>query len=274
MAYDVTKLATLGQLGNLAERTVAAIAPTLKSLAVSGNRVNFYTSTDATGDVAFYFDFAEEIFLDQTGTTLVQNFAWSAVTYPNSTNPNLEGKTVLVLAVKGDKQTNPTVKYSFVNLETLVDTYTASDTSLTISGYNIKVNIDPSTDTMLTLTANGLLVDGSGKVNKVSSPTAGNIPLIASDGGITNSTIAGSAVAIKPSTFTLGNVMAFASDGGISDSTIASADILTKITGATAGNVVTFASDGTLADSTYSIATDAECEELLQSILPTVSAGS
>ena len=242
MAYDVTKLATLGQLGNLAERTVAAIAPTLKSLAVSGNRVNFYTSTDATGDVAFYFDFAEEIFLDQAGTSLVSNFAWSAATYPNSTNPNLDGKTVLVLAVKGDKETNPTTKFSFVNLESLIDTYTASDTSLTISGYDIKVNIDPSTDTLLTLTANGLFVDGSGLLDKVNPATAGNVPLLASDGTLTNSTIVG-------------------------------ANIMFKVENATAGDVAIFNSDGTLSDSTRGIATDAECNELLQTILPTVSAG-
>lgn len=242
MAYDVTKLATLGQLGNLAQRTVAAIAPTFKSLAVSGNRVNFYTTTDATGDVAFYFDFAEEIFLDQAGTTLVQNFAWSAATYPGSTNPNLDGKTVLVLAVKGDKETNPTTKYSFVNLEALIDTYTASDTSVTISGYQVKVNLDPSTDTLLTLTANGLLVDGSGLLGKVNPATAGNVPLLASDGTLTNSTIVGT-------------------------------NILFKVAGATAGNVAVFNSDGTLADSTHGIATDAECDELLQTILPTVSAG-
>lgn len=242
MAYDVTKLATLGQLGNLAQRTVAAIAPTFKSLAVSGNRVNFYTTTDATGDVAFYFDFAEEIFLDQVNTTLAQNFAWSADTYPGSTNPNLDGKIVFVLAVKGDKETNPTTKYSFVNLEALVDTYTASDTSVTISGYQVKVNLDPSTDTLLTLTANGLFVDGSGKLDKVNPATAGNVPLLASDGTLTNSTIVG-------------------------------ANILFKVAGATAGNVAVFNSDGTLADSTHGIATDAECDELLQTILPTVSAG-
>ena len=80
------------------------------------------------------------------------------------------------------------------------------------------------------------------KVDKVSSPTTGNVPVLASDGGITNSTIVG-------------------------------ANVLTKVSGATAGNIVIFASDGSLADSTYGIATNTECDELLQTILPTVSAG-
>lgn len=127
MPVDTTKLVTLGQLGNLAQRTVAAIAPTFKSLAVSGNRVNFYTSTDGTGDVADYVDFPEEISLDVTGTNLVPNFAWSAATYPDSTNPNLEGKTVLVLVVKGDRQTNPTTAYKFINMEALTSVATNTE---------------------------------------------------------------------------------------------------------------------------------------------------
>ena len=189
MAYDVTKLATLGQLGNLAERTVAAIAPTFKSLAVSGNRVNFYTSTDATGTVAAYVDFPEEIFLDQAGTTLVENFTWAAATYPGSTNPNLDGKTVLVLAVKGDAQTNPTTKYSFVDVSKLIDTYTAADNSITIAEYTVAVKINPSADNLLELTETGLMVDGSDILEKVDPATAGNVPLLASDGTLTNSTL-------------------------------------------------------------------------------------
>lgn len=81
------------------------------------------------------------------------------------------------------------------------------------------------------------------KVDKVSSPTTGNVPVLASDGGITNSTIVGS-------------------------------NVLTKVSGATAGNFVIFASDGSIADSTCQIATDAEAVTMLDGILPTVSSGS
>lgn len=119
MPVNVNKLATIGQLGNLAERVVQAIAPTFKSLAVVGNRVNFYTSTDGTGDVADYIDFPEEVSLDVTDTDLVTNFEWTAQAYPDSTNPNLDGKTVLVLVIKGDKQTNPTTAYKFISMEAL-----------------------------------------------------------------------------------------------------------------------------------------------------------
>ena len=67
----------------------------------------------------------------------------------------------------------------------------ASDTSITISDYKAKVNLDASSDNILTLTANGLLVDGSnisaGGAAKVEGATAGNIAVFDSDGGIADS---------------------------------------------------------------------------------------
>ena len=157
-------------------------------LAVDGNTVKFFTTSDTTTTPAYSFDFPEEIFLDQAGTTLVQNFAWSAVTYPNSTNPNLDGKTVLVLAVKGDA-TTPTVKYSFVDMAQLVDVYVASDTSITISDYSVKVNVSAAANNALTLQNDGLYVDISGKVNKFTGATAGNICIFDSDGGVSDTGI-------------------------------------------------------------------------------------
>ena len=161
-----------------------------KSLAVDGNRVNFYNvpaaevTTETT--VAGYFDFPEEIFLDQAGTTVVENFAWSAATYPGSTNPNLDGKTVLVLAVKGDA-TTPTVKYSFVNLEKLVDIYTAADNTITINGYTVAVKISAVANNAITVNNDGLHVDISGKADKVANATAGNIATLDANGNITDS---------------------------------------------------------------------------------------
>ena len=171
-----------------------------KSLAVEGNRVNFYNvpsgEVDSGTTVAGYFDFPEELFLDQAGTTLVDNFTWSATTYPNSTNPNLEGKTVLVLAVKGDKAV-PTINYSFVNLEKLIDTYSAADgeTAIEINGYKISLKV-PANITgktgiknALKKTANGLEVDISDKADKVSGATAGNIATLDANGNLVDSGI-------------------------------------------------------------------------------------
>lgn len=155
---------------------------------LNGKTVNFYATSDTTLAPVGTFTIPEDKSLDQLGTEIVPNFAFSSLTYPGATNPNLDGKTVFVLAVKGDDALNPSIKYNFVDASSLVDEYTASDTSVTISGYKVKINIDPNSDTMLTLTANGLLVDGSGKVNKVTGGTAGDIVTLTSDGGIADST--------------------------------------------------------------------------------------
>ena len=99
----------------------------LKALAVKDNQINFYVNPTPTDDTTpdFTVDFPTEYLLDQTKTTFVQEFAWSDTTYAGSTDPSLEGKPVLVLAVKGEEDE---VTYSFVNLETLVDIYEGGET--------------------------------------------------------------------------------------------------------------------------------------------------
>lgn len=76
----------------------------------------------------------KEQFLDLTKTTFVQSFAWSSKSYPGSTNPSLEGKPVLVLALKNSSDN--TVAYSFLNMYELVDTYTA-DGPIKVTGRKI-----------------------------------------------------------------------------------------------------------------------------------------
>ena len=98
----------------------------IKSLGVDGNTVNFYTSTDKSGTAAFSVDFPSELFLDQTKTTFVAKFKFDAATYPGATDPKLDGKPVMVLAVKGENPDNCT--YSFLNMAALVDTYAAKTT--------------------------------------------------------------------------------------------------------------------------------------------------
>lgn len=71
-----------------------------------------------------------EQFLDLSKTVYVDNFTWSATTYPNSTNPNLNGKPVLVLALK-DNDGN--TQYGFVSLNDLVDVYTGDGTYIDIT---------------------------------------------------------------------------------------------------------------------------------------------
>lgn len=75
-------------------------------------------------------------FLDLTKTTFVQNFTWSSTTYPGSTNPNLNGKPVLVLAVTDGTNT----MYSFLNVETLLNVYTGQS-PITVNGTVISHDI-------------------------------------------------------------------------------------------------------------------------------------
>lgn len=182
MAYnpnDVARLKHVAQLAQVVKSNLDALdGKSFKSAAIVGNKLNFnfYTSDDKTGTPADSIDIPEELFLDQTGTTLVDNFSWSALSYPNSTNPNLNGKTVLVLAVKGDA-TTPTVKYSFVDLSKLIDTYTAADKSIAIGGHSVAVNISDTTGNALSLANDGLFVDTSDKVDKVPNAAQGNIAI-------------------------------------------------------------------------------------------------
>lgn len=150
----------------------------IKSLDVTGNTISFFTSTDKTGDAAFTVDFPAEMFLDQTKTEFVPSFAFSATTYPGATDPKLDGKPVMVLAVKGENPDSCT--YSFLSMAALVDTYKAKavgkDTSTTVSiaGYevDVKVNVSAAEGNALTLKEDGLYVS-TAKVE--ASDTNGNI---------------------------------------------------------------------------------------------------
>ena len=195
--FDTNNLVKLGALQALAQRTKTEltaldtkIAASFRSLSVSGNTVSFFNSTDASGTALATFNFPEEIFLDQLRTQFVSNFAFNAATYPGATDPQLDGKPVFVLAVKGDATTNPTLTYSFVNLERLVDTYTAADNSININGYNVNVKISAAANNAITLQSDGLHVDISGKADKVTGATAGNFAGLDANGNLTDSGVA------------------------------------------------------------------------------------
>lgn len=163
-------------------------AKKFQKITASGGTINFWTSDDTTGTPAYTVDFPEEIFLDQTRTTFVQSFAWSAATYPDSTNPNLEGKPVLVLAVSGDKEVNPTLAYSFINVEHLVDTYTAGDATITIAGNSVAVQVSSTQGNLLSVANDGLLVSSdNSKVDKVTNAVSGNFATWGASGALTDS---------------------------------------------------------------------------------------
>lgn len=200
MAYNATALVRLAALKALAAKTKAEIdnintdvSKAIKSLGVSGNTVSFYTSADKSGDAAFTFDFPKELFLDQAKTTFVPKFAFSTETYPGATDPKLAGKPVMVLAVKGQNPDSCT--YSFLDMSALVDTYKAkatgkdTSTTITVSGYEIevKVNVSAAAGNALSLNADGLYVDISGKADKVKNATSGNFAALDANGNLTDS---------------------------------------------------------------------------------------
>ena len=85
--------------------------------------------------------------LDQAETAFVPKFTWSLETYPGTEDPNLNGKPVMVLAVKGS---DGSVTYSFMGMAALVDTYKAkveskdASTTVTIAGYEVDVKVNIS----------------------------------------------------------------------------------------------------------------------------------
>lgn len=171
----------------------AAANAAIKSLGVDGNTVNFYTSTDKSGTAAFSVDFPSELFLDQTKTTFVAKFKFDAATYPGATDPKLDGKPVMVLAVKGENPDSCT--YSFLSMAALVDTYKAkavgkdASTTVTIAGYevDVKVNVSAAAGNALVLKDDGLYADISGKADKVKNATVGNLAALDASGNLTDS---------------------------------------------------------------------------------------
>lgn len=193
--YDATKFVLLRDLKAEAQKAKTAITAAqnvanggIRSGNVSGNTVSFYTSTDHSGDAVFSFDFPSELVLDQVKTTFVSNFTFVSATYPGATDPSLNGKPVLVLAVK-DTAANGTVTttYSFLDMTKLVDTYVPADNSININGYNVSVKVSATTGNHLTVENDGLMVNVNDKADKVSNATSGDVATLDANGNLTDS---------------------------------------------------------------------------------------
>ena len=154
MALNENDVARVKHVLSLATRMKSELDLTVRHIAEDNGTISFFTTKDGSGTPLFSFNFPEEIFLDQLGTAVVDNFTWSALTYPNSSNPNLDGKIVLVLAVRGDADT-PTVKYNFVDLSKLIDIYLPADPSISIAGNSIAVNLSDKDDNILSVINDG-----------------------------------------------------------------------------------------------------------------------
>ena len=166
----------------------------LRGVSYQNNTIKFFTTTDTTKTPAFSFDFPAEKYLDQTKTKIENNFSFNSATYAGATNPNLDGKPVLVFAVKSHEGLSDTINYSFLDLSAFIsqDPYTASDTSIVIdSGTNkIRVAISAVPYNAITKKNDGLHVDISDKVDKVAGATAGHIATFVSGGNLSDTGIA------------------------------------------------------------------------------------
>ena len=241
MAYNVNQKATVGQLKALALKAKGAIDDAIQSLPI-------------------------EMFLDQANTQFISNFKFNSTTYAGVTNPNLDGKPVLVLAVKGIDHNNngaTTTTYSFLDVSTLVDTYTVKSGNsakvLSIAGYEIEFKVSTAANNALTVKSDGLHVDISAKATKVSSATAGNLAALTAGGDLADSGIPKADVATKVSSATADNLAALDANGNLTDSGIAKATVsgyasqinakAAKVSDATANNIAMLTSAGDLADS-------------------------
>lgn len=170
--------------GKMKEYIDSAKTKALKSVAVVNNKINFYVETapEAETAAAFSVDMPVEYFLDQAKTVLVQSFVYAEETYPGSTDPSLDGKPVLVLAVKGD---DGSVTYSFLNLESLVKIYEGGETdtvTVEVDGDTNEIKatlkVSAAEGNILSVKEDGLyaeaILDISGKADKLVNPEGGD----------------------------------------------------------------------------------------------------
>ena len=251
-------LATVAHVTTLAQRVKTELdtldGKSFSSASVANGKINFYASTDGTGTAIQSVDLPEEIFLDQTQTAFVQSFSFSTSTYPGATNPNLDGKPVLVLAVKGDKTTNPTLTFSFINLETLIDTYTAGN-GINISNNQIAAKISSVSGNLLTADANGLYIGDNGKGLSTEDYTSAEKTKLA---GIAEGAQVNVVEIIK-----VDNASITPANKAVNIDLSGKVD---KVTTATGGNIVVFGAGGVLVDNGVAIESDANVSTAINSI--------
>ena len=102
----------------------------------------------------------------------------------------MDGKAVLVLAIKTVDKGATTTSYSFISEDKLVDIYTAGDNSININGYQINVKISAAENNAITLKSDGLHVDISGKQDKDTDAVTGNVAKFDANGNAVDAGIA------------------------------------------------------------------------------------
>ena len=184
MASDLTKFVRLSAIDSLAAYASAAINDvaddvenSIKKVSVDGSTIKFFTDSDAdtaTAVAACTVNMPSEMVLDQTRTVFIPKFVFNSATYAGASNPNMDGKPVLVLGVKTtDSQGNIVINYSFLNLYDLVDIYGVksgdSQKLLSLDGKEFIVNISASSGNII-----GANNDGFFATTRITGASAGN----------------------------------------------------------------------------------------------------
>lgn len=111
--------------------------------------------SDTPVEVDIPAELLKDWFFDVTKSEVVENFTWSEAAYPDSTDPSLDGKPVIIFALSKGNDTS----YSFVSLKGLIDTYTGENsTSVTTTVINSKIKSEVMISTK---EGNGLSVDAN-----------------------------------------------------------------------------------------------------------------
>lgn len=134
-------------------------AENIKSAEFVDDTLKFYTTEDKSGEAIAEITLPEETFLDGSKTEIVSDFSWSKTKYPKSTDPELDGKAVLVLAVKAGK----TVRYSFASLDSVITRLTDGETesanvSVADDAVSLNVKISELSDNRVIIKDDGLYV--------------------------------------------------------------------------------------------------------------------
>lgn len=106
----------LAQLRKLAERTNEELDQTIRTVRVEDNNIKFYNEKNAGANDKPAFVVAlskSDTVVEQVDIELVENFTFSKDKYTDAVNPNLDGKTVLVLK----KNTG----YEFINISGIAE---------------------------------------------------------------------------------------------------------------------------------------------------------
>lgn len=190
---QTNKLVKLGQLAKYQELNKtyidAADAKSFKAMTIdeTNGQINFFKTEDGSGTPAYTVDITEIIkdkYLDLTKTAVVNEFAWSETNYPNSTNPNLDGKPVVVFVVTNGEES----QYSFASLADLIDVYTGVDgetAKVSVSADNkitVEVKISAEVGNVITKKTDGLYVDVSNKANIVGTDNVKADQILIDDG--------------------------------------------------------------------------------------------